>query len=138
MTSKRPVQIIGNIGLFYTCYRLSELGWNAMPTSRNARGIDIILFSMDGKKMFTIQVKSLSRKSPVPLGNSLDKIAGDFWVIVNEIASATPKCFILLPHEVRDLAHRGEKNGRISYWLQPKQYAVEAFEEKWGRIGKGL
>ena len=36
-------QMVGNIGLFYTCYRLSRLGWNAMPTSRNARGVDIIM-----------------------------------------------------------------------------------------------
>ena len=34
-------QITGNIGLYYTCYQLSRLGWNVMPTSRNARGIDI-------------------------------------------------------------------------------------------------
>lgn len=34
-------QITGNIGLFYACYELSRKGWNVMPTSRNARGIDI-------------------------------------------------------------------------------------------------
>jgi hypothetical protein len=31
-------QIIGNAGLYYWCYRLSLLGWNVMPTARNARG----------------------------------------------------------------------------------------------------
>lgn len=36
-------QTVGNIGLFYVCYRLSRLGWNVMPTSRNARGVDIVL-----------------------------------------------------------------------------------------------
>jgi len=41
------MQITGNIGLYYTCYRLSRLGWNVMPTSRNARGIDIIAYSTD-------------------------------------------------------------------------------------------
>jgi hypothetical protein len=29
-------QIVGNIGLYYVCYRLSCFGWNAMPTARNA------------------------------------------------------------------------------------------------------
>lgn len=33
-------QIVGNAGLFYSAYRLSRLGWNVMPTSRNARGIE--------------------------------------------------------------------------------------------------
>ena len=39
---KRPLKIVGNIGLSYACFKLSELGWNVMPTSRNARGIDVV------------------------------------------------------------------------------------------------
>ena len=35
-------QLTGNVGLYYCCYRLSLLGWNVMPTARNARGVDII------------------------------------------------------------------------------------------------
>jgi hypothetical protein len=37
-------QITGNVGLYLTCYKLSKLGWNAMPTARNARGIDIVAY----------------------------------------------------------------------------------------------
>ena len=33
------------------------------------------------------------------------------------------------------MAHRGEKEGRVSYWLEPKKYAVDEFAEKWQRIG---
>ena len=55
-----------------------------MPTARNARGIDIVAYSRDGKKYIGIQVKSLSKRAPVPLGKSLDKIMGDFWVIINK------------------------------------------------------
>ncbi len=36
-------QIVGNIGLFFICYELCKRGWNAMPTSRNAKGVDMIL-----------------------------------------------------------------------------------------------
>ena len=75
---KPPSQIVGNIGLYYVCAKLSELGWNVMPTSRNARGIDAICFSMDGARMITIQVKSLSQRAPVPLGTNLNKIMGDY------------------------------------------------------------
>ncbi len=132
-----PNQIVGNIGLFYACYKLSALGWNALPTSRNARGIDVICFSMDGSRMLTFQIKTLSKKSPVPLGTSLDRILGDFWIIVGEAASDTLKCYILLPHEIRAMAHRGEKNGRVSYWLQPRSYVIAEFEENWDRIGRG-
>ena len=35
----RDNQLVGNVGLYYICYELSRLGWNVLPTSRNARGI---------------------------------------------------------------------------------------------------
>ena len=132
---KWPSQIVGNIGLYYACFKLSELGWNVMPTSRNARGIDVICFSMDGTRMVTIQVKSLSKRDTVPLGKDLDKIMGDFWVIVNSLETGKPLTYILLPHEVRAMAQRSGKDAGVAYWLQPKKYAVDEFEEKWQRIG---
>jgi len=120
--------------MFYVCYRLSRHGWNAMPTTRNARGIDIIAYSPDGKHFHGIQVKSLSKCSPVPLGKTLDKIGGDIWIIVNNAVSETPSTFIMLPEEVKKRAHRGEKEGRVSFWLQPRDYDQDQFREAWDRI----
>jgi S1-C subfamily serine protease len=108
-----------------------------MPTTRNARGVDIIAYSRDASRFVGVQVKALSKRNPVPLGTSLDKIMGDFWVIVNRVASPSPAAFILLPSEVRERAHRGEKDGRVSHWLQPGNYEQEAFREAWKRIGHG-
>jgi hypothetical protein len=130
-------QLTGNAGLYYTCYHLSLLGWNVMPTARNARGVDIIAYSQDATRKLAIQVKALSKRNPVPLGISLEKVMGDFWVIVNNVTSSAPSAFILLPTEVKDLAHRGEKEGRVSFWLQPNRYDQESFKEKWERIGQG-
>jgi hypothetical protein len=130
-------QITGNIGLYYCCYCLSLRGWNVMPTARNARGVDIIAYNRDAAKYIGIQVKALSKRNPVPLGTSLDKIMGDFWVIINKVASPSRAAFILLPSEVRERAHRGEKDGRISYWLQPPGYDQDQFREAWERIGYG-
>ncbi|WP_228111736.1 hypothetical protein [Zoogloea sp. 1C4] len=130
-------QLTGNVGLYYCCYRLSLLGWNVMPTARNARGVDIIAYSRDASRFVGVQVKALSKRNPVPLGTSLDKIMGDFWVIVNKVATPTPSAFILLPSEVRERAHRGEKDGRVSYWLQPTDYEQAPFREAWERIGHG-
>jgi hypothetical protein len=42
---------------------------------------------------------------------------------------------VLTPAEIP--VHRAEKDGKVSYWLQPRGYAKE-FREKWGRIGSGL
>ena len=136
-TARLDPQLIGNVGLYYCCYRLSLLGWNVMPTARNARGVDIIAYSRDASRFVAVQVKALSKRNPVPLGSSLDKIMGDFWVIVNKVATPTPSAFILLPSEVRERAHRSEKNGRVSYWLQPGAYEQDPFREAWERIGHG-
>ena len=129
-------QLTGNVGLYYCCYKLSLLGWNVMPTARNARGVDIIAYSRDARRFLGIQVKTLSKRNPVPLGTSLDKIMGDFWVIVNKVTTA-PSAFILLPSEVRASARRVEKEGRVSFWFQPTDYDQEQFREAWGRIGHG-
>ena len=106
-----------------------------MPTARNARGVDIIAYNFNCTKMVGIQVKSLSKRNPVPLGNSLDKIMADFWIIVNNLSTDTPSTYVLTPKEVKKSAHRGEKDGRISYWLQPKEYAKEIYKDSWNRIG---
>ena len=37
-------------------------------------------------------------------------------------------CFIMKPDEARRLAHRGEKEGRVSYGLQPNQYDTDLNE----------
>ncbi len=128
--------IIGNVGLYYTCYRLSQMGWNVMPTSRNARGIDIIAYSDDGSRFIGIQVKALSKRYPVPIGATLDKIMGDFWIIVNNVLQE-PSAFVMLPSEVREKVHRGEKDGRVSYWLGLKSYDQEKYREAWDQIGRG-
>ena len=137
MTKRLPPQIVGNAGLFYVCHKLSALGWNAMPTSRNARGVDVMCFSVDGKKTLLIQVKSLSKRYPVPLGKDLKRLMGDYWVIVTAATGKSPICYILTPAQVRHLAHRNEKDGKVSYWLQPQSYAVDDYHENWDLIGRG-
>jgi hypothetical protein len=137
MPSELNNQVVGNVGLYFVCYRLSRLGWNVMPTARNARGVDIVIYNQDASQTHTVQVKALSRRSPVPLGGKIERLFGDYFVICRNVSSEVPECFILTPDEVRQLAHRGEKNGVTSYWLQPKQYETVGFRERWERIGQG-
>jgi hypothetical protein len=133
---KLDPQITGNVGLYYCCYRLSLLGWNVMPTARNARGVDIIAYDRSATRFIGVQVKALSKRNPVPLGTTLEKVMWDFWVIVSKV-STSPSAFVLLPSEIKKRAHRGEKDGRVSFWLQPADYDQEAFREAWDRIGNG-
>jgi len=133
---KLESQVTGNIGMYYACYRLSRMGWNVMPTARNARGIDIIAYNRGGTEFIGVQVKALTRRNPVPLGKSLDTVRGDFWIIINNIGQE-PVAFVMMPEEVKALAHRGEKHGKVSFWLQPKAYDTPEFREAWERIGHG-
>ena len=138
MTRQGGTQVVGNVGMYFAAYRLSQMGWNVMPTARNARGVDLLAYDTTAHNFKGIQVKALSKlKPPVPLGKSIDTFMGDFWIIVTNAGAATPECFIMTPEEVRRLAHRGEKDGRISYWLQANKYCTDEYREKWERIGRG-
>lgn len=131
-------QLTGNAGLYYTCYHLSLRGWNVMPTARNARGVDIIAYSQDATRKFAIQVKALTKRNPVPIGTSLEKVMGDYWVIVNKISSPSPTAFVMRPSEVKELAHPAGKEGHLSFWLQPSCYDQDRFKEQWDRIGSDM
>ena len=130
---KKSSQVTGNAGLYLVCYHLSRLGWNAMPTSRNARGIDIIAYNGNCSRIISLQVKTLSKRNPVPLGTSTERLMGDYWIIVSDIENA-PRIFVMKPEEVRRMAHRGEKDGKVSCWLQPKSYEQEEYRGRWDRI----
>jgi hypothetical protein len=126
-------QTVGNVGLYFVCYQLSRRGWNVMPTARNARGVDILAYSDDASRTLSFQVKALSKKYPVPLGPSTERLMGDYFVVCCNLGSQ-PECFILRPADVKALAHRGEKEGRVSFWLQPKVYAVDQYREAWDQL----
>ncbi len=131
-------QVIGNVGLYYVCYRLSCQGWNVMPTARNARGVDVLIYNHDASRKLSIQVKALSKRAAVPLGTKLEHFFADFVVVCRYVLKEKPECFILTPDEVRSLAHRDEKDGRVSFWLPPRAYEAEDYREAWSRIGLGV
>jgi hypothetical protein len=127
-------QVIGNVGMYFAAYRLSRMGWNVMPTARNAHGVDLLAYDANAEHFLGFQVKALSRRTAVPLGNSVDKLLGNWWIIVAKVATE-PECFIMKPDEVRNLAVRNEKDGQASYWLSASQYDTDGFREAWAKIG---
>ena len=123
-------QIVANSGMYYVCHRLSEMGLNVMPTSRNAKGIDILAYTPDGKKSVSIQVKTVTGRTNVPLGEGFANktIKVDFWCIVNR--GGVPAVFVMKPKEVELGAEQYSKG----WWLKPKAYDSDKFREKWSRI----
>ncbi len=143
MTKRLKPQVVGNVGMYYVCHKLSLMGWNVLPTARNARGIDIVAYDESGERFVGIQVKSLSKQNAVPLGTSLEKIMGDYWVIVmNAVVEGGQNVFVMTPEEVKENASR-DKGGKRQYWLEKKMlnkshpgFAPE-FAENWDKIGRG-
>lgn len=144
-------QLTGNIGLFYACYRLSLLGWNVLPTIRNAKGADIFLVK-DERKL-GIQVKTLSAEADVALGENYNDPSVDFWIVLMNIRKGDqPKVYIIsqkdIIHGVEVCKHgnNSEKNliyqdipksdGKIKYWLNKKFLTNKKhdYAEAWGSI----
>jgi hypothetical protein len=95
-------QIVGNAGMYFIAYRLSRLGWNAMPTSRNARGVDIVIYNRYASITRTIQVKTLSNYAPISLGKSIDGLIADF-IIVCVLTEEVPSTYIMTKTEMIEL-----------------------------------
>lgn len=134
-TNRPSRQVVGTTGLYYVCYQLSKRGWNVLPTSRNARGVDVVVYSQEGARTHTIQVKTLSKGDPVPLGTSLNNLIADCIVICRRPFSVEPEIFIATTDEVKSHIHEEMKDGKKSYWLEPKDY--EDFRDNWNIIGGG-
>lgn len=129
-------QLTGNAGMYHVARELSRSGWHVMPTVRNARGADLYAVSADETSVLAIQSKALSKKAPVPLGTDLEKLRSPWWIVTTEANSPSPTCYVLTLDEVKAGAHRGvNASGKVSYWLQPKAYALDRFKEAWKRLG---
>ena len=40
---KLPQRLVRNAGVFYVCHRLSQMVWNAAPTTRYDRGRNVVI-----------------------------------------------------------------------------------------------
>jgi len=134
--SQLSKQLVANIGLFYSCYELSKMGWNCLPTSRNAKGVDIVIYSQNSRLKYAIQVKSLSKRNPVPFGTSAELIA-DFLIIYREAKKeeTKPEIFVLSSEDIGpEVLGKSESKGKVSFWLSPRSY--EAHKDRWDKIQK--
>jgi hypothetical protein len=104
-----------------------------MPTARNAKGPDVLIYSEDVSRTRTIQVKTVSARTNVMLGKS-NGVFGDFLVICLRLSN--PVCFVLTTEEVRRLSSRNKKESH--FWLDPRDYDTDKFRDNWKRIGSGL
>jgi hypothetical protein len=124
-------QTVANAGIYFAAYRLCSFGWNVMPTSRNARGVDLLIYDKEARVKKAIQVKTVSARHNIRLSN--DDLMGDFWIIIAKVKTE-PECFIMTPNEVRKRMRTGKTGQR---WIQPSEYDKPQFREAWHRLGRG-
>lgn len=147
-------QLTGNIGLFYTCYRLSLRNWNVMPTVRNAKGADIIIVSTEGN-MLGIQVKTLANEADVFIGKNYKDPSVKFWVVLMNVRTSNqPLAYIIPAEDVRngvescnngrnsdkDLVYRDnvkKADGSFTCYLNKKflKGGAHSYGEAWENIG---
>jgi hypothetical protein len=132
---KLPPNLVRNAGVFYVCHRLSKIGWNATPTTRNVKRPNVVIDSVDAERTWRLKVRSLSKRDPVPLGKD-PHIDADWVVVCNRLGTDSPRCYVMTLEEVSNLANR-DKHGD-NHWLEIAQYDAEEFAERWDRIGSGL
>ena len=60
---KLPQRLVRNAGIFYVCYRLSQMGWNAHPRTRYAKGPNVVIHSEDEERTWRLKVRSLSKRA---------------------------------------------------------------------------
>jgi len=97
-----------------------------------------MIYSQDAKRKHAIQIKSLTKRNPVPLGGKIKESSlflADYLIIVRNMIKA-PEVFITTPMRIREEIHEGRnERGLLSYWLHPRSY--EKFKNNWDLIGNG-
>jgi len=133
MSKNFPKQLTSNIGLFYVCLELSKLGWNVLLTSRNTKGVDLVIHSQEAKRTHTTQVKSLTGREAA----NASSLIADFIVICRKVLDCKPEIFILTKQEAATIIQvRTNKSGKQSQWLQYRNYEIFR-DNNWDKMGSG-
>ena len=143
MITSYEKQMTSNIGVYHVCRKLSELGWNANPTEeRRMNASNLIRCESEAGGVIFVQVKSLSSQGKAVGAAAPDRIAGDFWVIVRNVASGAPECYILPVDEIRENITTERNNTHFFDFRigqsRSSRYDIEPFREDWEWIGSGF
>lgn len=66
----------------------------------------------------------------------MKNLIAEYVIICRNIFNEEPETFIATVDDIREKINKKEKNGKKSYWIQPKDY--EKFQDKWEKIGLGV
>ncbi len=128
-------QIVGNVGLYRVCAQLSELGFNVMPTARNAKGVDVIGYDNAGNA-FTVQVKTLTKRNAIPLSGNGSHLMADYFIVV-VLEGKMQGAYVWTREEMRkaNISTFDGKNDKKQLWFEAKNWTKETgARDAWDKI----
>ena len=134
MTTKG--QLTGMTGVYMVAAELTRRGFIASPTSRSARGADILVADQNCKHACSLQVKTNGKSASFWLLNphAKDMVSpSHLYVLVNLIKDKHE--FFIVPSRV--VAHRMDiaKQGK-STWYSISRENVKEFKDNWDLLGE--
>ena len=128
-------QITGMRGVYLVAAELAKHGFVASPTSRSARGADILVTDAECKRAFSIQVKTKSTQSSWwLLSRDYKRFVSDshIYIFVTLRDSGIPTEFFIVPSKV--LAKKAGakpygKDKQIWYWLDLTD--AKPYQDRW-------
>lgn len=128
-------QLVGNVGLYVVCAELSKMGFNVMPTARNAKGVDIVGYD-DYGKAFTVQVKTLTKCNAIPLSGGANHLMADYFVVV-VLEGKWKNIYIWTRKEMScaEISVFTGKDSKEQHWLESKVWTKDiAAVNAWDKV----
>ena len=127
--------VTGMRGVYLVAAELSKRGFIVSPTSRGAKGADLLVTDQQCRRAFTVQVKTDSR--------------GAFWLVGKHAKDIISYSHIYVLVSIRNLKREGEviefyivRSKRLSElayhdgnWPNVKRANVEQYKDNWGAFG---
>lgn len=129
-------QLTGMTGVYLVSAELSRRGFVACPTSRSARGADILVTNQNCTHACSLQVKTNGKSASFWLLNPHAKemvSPTHFYVLVNVRKDGHE--FFVVPSRVVARKMDVVKQGKTT-WYSISRENVRQFEDKWDLIGE--
>ena len=126
----------GSMGLHYVCYRLAQQCWHVTTVKRKASSPTEGVCWRGKMTPITFRTNSFSQTAAVPFGQrGRLGMVKDFLIVVIELNSGSPCCYILTRAEAQDAM---SEDGNGEWWLEIEDYDTEEFKERWDKFENHL
>ncbi|MBP7830974.1 MAG: hypothetical protein KA248_13765 [Kiritimatiellae bacterium] len=135
---KAKNQLTGMQGVYLVASELARHGFIASPTSRSARGADILVTDPDCTRAFSVQVKTNAASTSYWLLSPHAKAMVSpthIYVFVNLRGEGKPPDFFVVPSRIVAQRMGSEKQGQDTwYWFMRDD--AKPFQNKWNIFKK--